>query len=147
MDRRVTLQKQKELSEVLTSQTPVPASPVFDSALQNATLPTATSENLSQEVSVNNIYVSESDNTNTGNIFRKRKRDDGANSSVCSGSAGVVASKRNRSASWTSSVTSTDVTPAVKVNGRSTRREIIQRKERTRRRRARNKGIILLLLL
>lgn len=143
MDRRVTLQKHKELSEVLTSQTSVPASPVFDSAPQNATLPTTSSENLSQEVSVNNMYVSESDNTNTGNIFRKRKREDGANSSVCSGSAVVVASKRNRSASWTSSVTSTDVTPTFKVNGRSAKREIIQRRERTRRRRARNKGIFM----
>lgn len=129
MDRRVTLKKHKELSEVLTNSNSAGGveiehvSSVIDSNLlqQNEVTPTPMTV------------------VDTDHIVRRRRKDDktSVSGSVCASGP----KRRNRSLSWTSSVTSTDVTPVSKVNGgKLMKRERHQRRERTKKKRSKKEG-------
>ncbi|KAG8289251.1 hypothetical protein J6590_003603 [Homalodisca vitripennis] len=126
MDRRVTLQKHKELSEVITSNQ-LPDTEVEEIA-------SAADLVVNQESDVSLTPVATAEDTN--HIVRRRRRDDklSVSGSVWSASG---PKRRNRSLSWTSSVTSTDATSTTKVNGgKLIKRDRHQRRERTRKKRS-----------
>lgn len=147
MDRRVTLQKHKELSEVLTSSTNGSTSlqeiemPVgLDTSAQvNITeTPTCTTHVQPNEEVLLPVTNSVQE---TNSVVRRRRRDDkmSASSSVLSASG---LKRRNRSLSWTSSVNSTEVMPSAKVNGgKLVKRERHHRRERMRKKRSKKGSI------
>uniref|UniRef100_A0A1B6LFQ2 PEHE domain-containing protein n=1 Tax=Graphocephala atropunctata TaxID=36148 RepID=A0A1B6LFQ2_9HEMI len=127
MDRRVTLQKHKELSEVITTSNQLPDAEVDDIASTTDLIVNQESETLLTPVATAQ---------DSNHIVRRRRRDDklSVSGSVWSASG---PKRRNRSLSWTSSVTSTDATSTTKVNGgKLIKRERHQRRERTRKKRS-----------
>lgn len=130
MDRRVTLKKHKELSEVLTSNNSA------DVGVEIEHVAPVTDLNISQQ---NEIMLTPVTVEDTNHIVRRRRKEDktSVSGSVCASGP----KRRNRSLSWTSSVTSMDVTLVSKVNGgKLIRRDRHQRKERTKKKRSKKEG-------
>lgn len=129
MDRRVTLKKHKELSEVLTNSNSAGGVEIEHvSAVTDSDVPQQT------EITLTPVTV-----VDTDHVVRRRRKDDktSISGSVCASGP----KRRNRSLSWTSSVTSTDVTPLPKVNGgKLMKRERHQRRERTKKKRSKKEG-------
>lgn len=134
MDRRVTLHKHKENSDVLTTP-------------ENSRLPAMEIEhdlpitgiNHTQHIESHSVPLALVQETNL--VMRRRRRDE----KLSTGSfSGIVLSasepkRRNRSLSCTSSLRSTDITP--KVNGgKLNKRERHQRREKSRRKQSNNEG-------
>lgn len=132
MDRRVTLHKHKEHSDIITTP-------------ENSKLPDMEVEHDLPITDINHTLQVDSHSgplavgQETNLVMRRRRRDEKLNSV-----SGIVLNasgpkRRNRSLSCTSSLRSTDITP--KVNGgKLIKRDRHQRREKSRRKQSSNDG-------
>ncbi|RZF35751.1 hypothetical protein LSTR_LSTR012049 [Laodelphax striatellus] len=146
MDRRVTIQKQKDAAESnLPMAHSTPSATVVSQRHTSSGSPLVATQVLTTLNS--SVLKTENDATSTPCPARKRKRDD--NGSICS-----AASKRtNRSSSWNGVLDRDDSlsasTAAARINGKSAKRDSSQRTKRKRRlkndetRREQSKDILL----